>query len=601
MGKHTQRTGLKKKIIFSILWVGLATGLIGLSLAYFSGKYFLSRVIGSNFKKFAQVTSDNIENTIRLRIEEGHLLASSHAVLVTVEDSNSFYEGSTEEEIHQRLLEVEERWVYAQGVNAHLLEVLNNLATTYLTQFSEKNRESGGPLLLFATNERGAVVAATQKTSHYYFGEEKWWQQAFQKGEGRLYISDLEESEDRSGRTLIIATPIQKGGRSIGVVTMIYDVASFLGTATASKIGKTDLTLIAGSDGNLIFNPASPGETQPLPKALTQIIQSGGSGWASTNDDPRYPGQEAITGFAPVSITFKLGEGNFGGKNWTVFTSQDPQETFAPVYTLLQWMVFIGLLGSGVLGFLGFVAARRIVKPIEELQRGTERIGEGDLNYRIHLETHDEIEDLANKFNEMTYKVKLAHIGLEEQVKERTKELEQQKKELFVLYSIASALNKSLHLDEILQETLKRLLELTHADAGLVWLSTDEKGGKFSLAATRDLRPDLPQNENLLKLVDHVGHVILKSGSFWTSENLSSDERVSDLPFWDIGFMSVSGIPLISKGKVLGVCYLLHKNIHALTSKETILLSTIGTQIGIAIEHSLLFAKHLFKQIEDEI
>ena len=61
------------------------------------------------------------------------------------------------------------------------------------------------------------------------------------------------------------------------------------------------------------------------------------------------------------------------------------------------------------------------------------------------------------------------------------------------------------------------------------------------------------------------------------------------------------GIPLISKGKVLGVCYLLYKNIHALTSKETNLLSSIGTQIGIAIEHALLFAKYLFKQIEDEI
>ncbi len=385
------------------------------------------------------------------------------------------------------------------------------------------------------------------------------------------------------------------------MVTLVYDVENFLGTISTSKIGKTDLAMIASSDGQLLFSPSPDTFPKSLSKGLARTIISDRPGWSTTTEDLRYSGEDAITGFAPVLITFNLGPENFGGKNWHVFTSQDPKETYAPMVTLIQWLVFIGIAGAGVLGFLGFVAANRIVKPLEVLQRGTERIGEGDLSYRIHLETGDEIEDLAKKFNEMTYKVKLAHIGLEEQVKERTKELEQQKKELFVLYSIASALNKSLHLDEILQETLKRLLELTNADAGLVWLSNENKGGQFSIVASRDLRPDLPQNENLVKFVDHVGHIILKSGALWTSENLSSDERVSNLSFWDIGFMSVMGIPLISKGKVLGVCYLLHKNIHAPTSKETNLLSTIGTQIGISIEHSMLFAKHLFKQIEDEI
>ena len=600
MGRHTRRSSLKKKIIFSILWVGLATGIFGFSLAYFIGKFSLTQVIGANFKKLAEVTSDNIESTIQLRMEEAKLIASSNAIQTTVEDSNAFYEGSTDEEVRQRLLEVEDRWVNAQGVNAYLLEVLNNRATTYLEQFSYKGSVKRTPLLMYVTNERGAVVAATQKPTHYYYGETPWWKLTFLKGKGRFYISDLVNNPDAKTKTIRLSAPVKKGERAIGVLTILYDEDTFFYTVKTSKIGKTDLTMIASSDGKLLYSPKPFPGLIDLPKELTSSIFSDHPGWSTTLKDIRFPGKEAITGFAPIPVTFSLGGENFGGKKWYVFTSQDPKETYAPIYTLLQWMIFIGLAGSGVLGFLGFVAAKRIVKPIEELQRGAERIGEGDLNYRIHLETGDEIQDLANKFNEMTYKVKLAHIGLEEQVKERTKELEKQKKELFVLYSIASALNKSLHLDEMLQETLKRLLELTDADSGLFWLSSDLKGENFSVAATRDLRPDLPKYGNLLKFIDHVGTIILKSGSFWSSENLSVDERVCNLPFWDFSFMSTMGIPLVSKGKVLGVCYLFFRNIHALTTKETNLLSSLGTQMGISIEHSHLFAKHILKQIEDE-
>ena len=44
---------------------------------------------------------------------------------------------------------------------------------------------------------------------------------------------------------------------------------------------------------------------------------------------------------------------------------------------------------------------RRVVRPLESLRRGVERIGKGDLNHRLDLKTGDEIEILADEFNEM--------------------------------------------------------------------------------------------------------------------------------------------------------------------------------------------------------
>jgi signal transduction histidine kinase len=67
--------------------------------------------------------------------------------------------------------------------------------------------------------------------------------------------------------------------------------------------------------------------------------------------------------------------------------------------------------------------ARRVVRPLETLRNGVERIGGGDMNSRLDLKTGDEIEMLAEEFNRMTENLREAHAGLEQKVRERTQEL----------------------------------------------------------------------------------------------------------------------------------------------------------------------------------
>jgi signal transduction histidine kinase len=67
--------------------------------------------------------------------------------------------------------------------------------------------------------------------------------------------------------------------------------------------------------------------------------------------------------------------------------------------------------------------ARRVVRPLETLRKGVERIGGGDMNSRLDLKTGDEIEVLAEEFNRMTENLRAAYSGLEKKVGERTHEL----------------------------------------------------------------------------------------------------------------------------------------------------------------------------------
>lgn len=62
-------------------------------------------------------------------------------------------------------------------------------------------------------------------------------------------------------------------------------------------------------------------------------------------------------------------------------------------------VVFLVLLITVVL--LAAVFSRYLTRPLEKLRTGSEKIGEGDLAYRVDLATGDEFEDLGNSFNKM--------------------------------------------------------------------------------------------------------------------------------------------------------------------------------------------------------
>jgi two-component system, NtrC family, sensor kinase len=65
-----------------------------------------------------------------------------------------------------------------------------------------------------------------------------------------------------------------------------------------------------------------------------------------------------------------------------------------------------------------------VYRPVKELTRGTRRVADGDLEYRIPLLSGDELGDLAVSFNKMTAEVAGVQAEIEERVRVKTAELE---------------------------------------------------------------------------------------------------------------------------------------------------------------------------------
>jgi two-component system NtrC family sensor kinase len=103
--------------------------------------------------------------------------------------------------------------------------------------------------------------------------------------------------------------------------------------------------------------------------------------------------------------------------------------------TLIWFLCGAIVIGSLMaVGFIWLV----VYRPVQELMRGTHRVADGDLAYRLPVRSDDELGDLAASFNKMTGEVAGEQARIEEQVRRKTAELERVYKTLLRAEKLAS-------------------------------------------------------------------------------------------------------------------------------------------------------------------
>lgn len=78
-------------------------------------------------------------------------------------------------------------------------------------------------------------------------------------------------------------------------------------------------------------------------------------------------------------------------------------EAMNQVYAPVMITVIIVII---VVVIFGVMLSRRVIGPISLLNTATKEVAAGDLNLRIHMDTHDELEELASTFNMMAVELK---------------------------------------------------------------------------------------------------------------------------------------------------------------------------------------------------
>lgn len=412
-----KKKGIQRRIALFIFVVGIFPIIIGIFLVYWQGRKELTETVGENFARVAKEIASNIEIVIEQSIYNVKSLALSPTLRSAAVSANRFYINKDNFTIEGHIKGLDMQWLQAKEKAKAAELYLSSPAARYLAGIKKQTTKY---VELSVTDTKGMLVASAGKTKYLYFGNERWWQTAYNHGKGSIYISEIYLDPDYNQYLQTVAAPImdEKNKAVVGVVRAVSKIEKISQMVNKIRIGETGHAMLINSARVILICPIFPPQVHSVTGDLMNNITMPSMGWAVVQDNA-HSGVNAVAGFAPITSTDSI-QNAFDGNKWYIFVSQAPEESYTPIYAMVKRMVLIFIFLIVILSAMGFWAARRIVEPIHILQRGAEIIGEGNLNYRINIKTDDEIEDLADKFNQMVEKINKSYSELEQRIAERT-------------------------------------------------------------------------------------------------------------------------------------------------------------------------------------
>src|SRR6478752_4259227 len=329
-----------------------------------------------------------------------------------------------------------------------------------------------------------------------------------------------------------------------------------------AQVGKVAFAYATDAKGDVLAASSTGPEVGKNLSKLPQVqavSKPGGVALASGTD---IKGSAVLT---TSSLVPKLG--------WHVFFEQETAQALTPIRDQLVRIALLIGLGLVVAIIAGTIMARRMLVPITALRAGARRLGAGDFGHRIDVKTSDELEELANQFNGMAGQLAETYSNLEAKVNERTRDLAQSINELKVLEEVGRAVASSLDLNAVLPTVAARALEITHADAVLIY-SYDAAKRHFNLTEAIGIDRNAEGGEPIAipDLADAADHLL-------------RDVAVA------AGFYSVLVVPLVDQKGILGSLVVLRKSAGEFSPALIGLMRTFAHQSVLAMRNARLFSE----------
>ncbi len=381
--------------------------------------------------------------------------------------------------------------------------------------------------------------------------------------------------------TLSLAGTRKDAGVSIAEVNLklIWDVVSQI------KVGERGHAYVVGAGGRLIAHPDISlvlRNTDMSKLVQVQAAQAGNTGadLELLQGAKNIQGQEVLTASAPIA---PLG--------WTMFVELPVEEAYASLYAALQRLAIVLAAASLFAVLAGIFLARRMVGPIQALRAGAERIGSGDFAQRISIKTGDELEGLANQFNDMGARLQESYADLENKVEQRTAELRESLQFQTATSDVLKVISRSPDsLQPVLDGIVNTSRQLCGTETSTIFLRSN---GKFKIVAASGAMPeyiDFLQTNPISP--DQTGSSTARAAREKRTihiPDIGADPEFGQGPMALGQRRALLSVPLLRDGVAIGVITMRQSHLTPFTERQIEVVETFADQAVIAISNVRLF------------
>ncbi|MFL0168143.1 sensor domain-containing diguanylate cyclase [Candidatus Clostridium helianthi] len=325
-----------------------------------------------------------------------------------------------------------------------LLKNFNDVAMTYVglkdgsfygarrtidgnIQVVRNNKMTKGSSEYYSTSENGEGLFFVEKFDDFDPRTRPWYIKAVSNESSSF--SDIYNHFVFKEPTITVSTPIYENNELIGVFGVDY-LLTWLGkTLNSLPIGKSGQIFVVNSNNQLVAS-SSDEKIFKIEDGKSQLIK------AEESENKIIRKTIELSENLPESklINFDVNEEKYyansesfekNGVEWRIYIVLSEADFLSEMnYTIRKTEMFNILF---ILLFLvfGFWIARRITKPIVNLNASAKALTEGTFKYVDHENRQDELGQLTKSFNIMGSQLTGLVANLEMQVAERTRELEE--------------------------------------------------------------------------------------------------------------------------------------------------------------------------------